>query len=292
MEVAVAYPRDLDPGQQLPRSGSGRIDLLDRQGGPPRRNYGRPHRSPHSSATINLTCAPLGRSWELALGLSPPQALFSARAGRLVSAESRPSPAQIARHLSRSDPVLAKLIRRGGPTELPSRGSGFPILAQSILFQQISGAAGASILRRLRSAHGGPGFPTPEWFQRVSPEVLRTAGVSPQKMRYLRDLGQHVAEGRLNLRRLSRQPDSNVIEELTSVRGIGPWTAQMYLIFSLHRPDVFPSGDLGVRKAVGKAWGYRRLPAVRTVERHARRWAPFRSHAAYYLWRSLSPVSP
>ena len=203
----------------------------------------------------------------------------------------RPSAKEIARQLSRSDPVLAELIRRGGPVELPTRDAGFPTLARSILFQQISGKAGAAILRRLQTAHGGPGFPPPEWFRAVSTDVLRAAGVSPQKMRYLRDLSAHVAEGRLNLRSLSRQPDSEVIRELTSVRGIGLWTAQMYLIFSLHRPDVFPSGDLGIRKAVGRAWGYRSLPAERTAERHARAWAPFRSHAAYYLWRSLDSTT-
>jgi DNA-3-methyladenine glycosylase II len=204
-----------------------------------------------------------------------------------VPGSPRPSARQIARHLSGSDPVLAKLIRRGGPTDLPSRGAGFPTLAQSILFQQISGAAGASILRRLRASHGGPGFPPPTWFQTLSSDDYRAAGVSPQKMRYLRDLAAHVLDGRLDLRHVARRSDAEVIEELTGVMGIGLWTAQMYLIFSLHRPDVFPSGDLGVRKAVGRAWGYRSMPAESTVDRHARRWTPYRSHAAYYLWRSL-----
>lgn len=106
-------------------------------------------------------------------------------------------------------------------------------------------------------------------------------------MRYLRDLGQRVASGRLKLRSLTRRTDREVVEALTAVKGIGVWTAQMYLIFSLHRPDVLPSGDLGVRKAVGKAWKYGGVPAPRTVERHGRAWAPYRSHAAYYLWRSL-----
>lgn len=199
----------------------------------------------------------------------------------------RPSAVAIARHLARSDPVLAEIIRRVGPSKLPSRGSGFPTLAQSILLQQISGSAGAAILRKIKKAHGGPGFPPPEWFQTVSMNVLRAAGVSPQKMGYLRDLATRVADGRLNLRRMFREPDETVVRELTEVRGIGVWTAQMYLIFSLHRPDVMPSGDLGIRKAVGQGWGYRTLPAERTVERHAQAWAPFRSHAAYYLWRSL-----
>ncbi|MCI4347911.1 MAG: DNA-3-methyladenine glycosylase 2 family protein [Thermoplasmata archaeon] len=209
-----------------------------------------------------------------------------------MTGAARPSTRAIARRLSQSDPIMARLIRRGGPAALPSRGAGFHTLAQSILFQQISGKAGAAILRRLQTAYGGPRFPPPEWFQAVSTEVLRGAGVSPQKMGYLRDLAAHVLDKRLELGRLSRRPDPEVIEKLTSVRGIGLWTAHMYLIFSLHRPDVIPSGDLGIRKAVGRAWGYRRVPAERTVERHARPWAPFRSHAAYYLWRSLdSPTS-
>jgi len=215
------------------------------------------------------------------------QGLFSGRGGEGVPRPLRASAESIARHLSRSDPVLARLIRPGGPAGLPSRGAGFPVLAQSILFQQISGAAGAAILRRLRAAHGGPLFPPPEWFLSVSTSMLRDVGVSPQKVRYLRDLASRVVDGRLNLRRLSRQPDERVIEELTEVLGIGVWTAQMYLIFSLHRPDVMPSGDLGVRKGVERAWEYRKLPAESTVERLARRWTPYRSHAAYYLWRSL-----
>jgi DNA-3-methyladenine glycosylase II len=193
----------------------------------------------------------------------------------------------IARHLSLADPVLARLIQRGGPAKLPSRGAGFPTLAQSIVYQQISGAAGAAILRRLRKAHGGPSFPPAEWFLRISPSELRRAGVSPQKIRYLLDLAGRIQDKRLDLRRMARLPDDRVIEALTSVLGIGVWTAQMYLIFSLHRPDVFPSGDWGVRKAVEKGWSYKAVPAVSTVERHARRWAPYRSHAAFYLWRSL-----
>jgi DNA-3-methyladenine glycosylase II len=204
-----------------------------------------------------------------------------------VTGGSKPSAREIARYLSKSDPVLGGLIKRGGPTDLPTRGAGFPILAKSILYQQISGAAGAAILRRLRATHGGPRFPPPEWFLRVPTESLRGSGVSPQKVRYLRDLSAHVVDGRVNLRRLPRLPDAAVIAELTAVLGIGTWTAQMYLIFSLHRPDVFPAGDLGVRTAVGKAFGFRSVPSEVTVERLSRKWAPFRSHSAYYLWRSL-----
>lgn len=194
---------------------------------------------------------------------------------------------KVARHLSGADPVLAGLIRTVGARELPSRGTGFATLARAIIYQQISGAAGDAILRRLRRAHGGPGFPPARWFLHVPARTLRAAGVSPQKTRYLRDLSRQVHSGRLRLRRLPRLSDAEVVEALTAVQGIGLWTAQMYLIFALHRPDVCPSGDLGVRKAVGRAWKYRGLPAPRTVERHARAWRPYRSHAALYLWRSL-----
>ena len=206
---------------------------------------------------------------------------------RGVAKAPRASTAEIAGHLTRADPVLARLIREGGPASLPSRGAGFPTLAQAIIYQQISGSAGNSIVRRLRQVHGGASFPPSRWFAEVPAKALRGAGVSPQKLRYLRDLSQRVEDGRLDLRRLSRQPDQTVVEQLTDVLGIGVWTAQMYLIFSLHRPDVMPSADLGIRNAVRKAWEYRTVPAVRTVERHARRWAPYRSHAAFYLWRSL-----
>jgi DNA-3-methyladenine glycosylase II len=159
---------------------------------------------------------------------------------------------------------------------------------RAIVFQQISGAAGDSILRRVRKAHGGRGFPKPEWFLGASTETLKAAGLSPQKRGYVTDLARHVSSGRLDFARLRQAPDEEVVESLTEVRGIGQWTAQMYLIFSLQRPDILPTGDLGVRKAVGRAWGFKTLPAERTVERIGRKWAPYRSHASFYLWQSLA----
>jgi DNA-3-methyladenine glycosylase II len=199
-----------------------------------------------------------------------------------------PDPVEVAAYLARADPVLAAIVDRLGPLDLPHDGAGFPSLVRAIVFQQISGAAGAAIMRRIRAAYGRRGFPSVAWFQGSSPASLRAAGLSPQKLSYVHDLARHVSDGRLDFAQLPALPDDEVVEALTAVKGIGPWTAQMYLIFSLHRPDVLPAGDLGVRKAVGRAWGFRSLPAERTVERLGRRWAPYRSYASYYLWQSLS----
>ena len=171
--------------------------------------------------------------------------------------------------------------------DLPRSAEGFPNLVRAIVFQQISGSAGASILARLRALYGHRRLPPPGWFLRTPADLLQRAGLSPQKRSYLDDLARRVEEGRLDFALLREASDDRVIEVLTQVKGIGPWTAQMYLIFALQRPDVLPSADLGIRQAVALAWGYRSRPAPRTVERIGRRWAPFRSYAAYYLWSSL-----
>ncbi|MCI4363881.1 MAG: DNA-3-methyladenine glycosylase 2 family protein [Thermoplasmata archaeon] len=192
----------------------------------------------------------------------------------------------VAKQLSSADPVLAKIISRVGPQRPPQSPGGFPALLRSIVFQQISGAAGTAILRRVRAEYGG-GTPTARWFYDTSPTTLRRAGLSPQKIRYLKDLSSRVVSGTLQFPRLRLLPDEQVVEHLTEVLGIGEWTAQMYLLFHLDRPDVLPTGDLGLRKAVQQAYGQRSLPAPRTVQRIGRSWSPWRSHATYYLWRSL-----
>ncbi len=203
-----------------------------------------------------------------------------------------PTPRSIARRLSTSDPVMAGVIRRVGVQTLPVRPSGFPALARAIVFQQISGAAGASILSKVRRTAGTRALPAPRWFRDSSDTTLRSAGLSPQKIGYLRDLASHVVDGRIDFHLFPRMTDEEITQHLTGIHGIGRWTAQMFLIFSLGRPDVLPTGDLGVRKAVQAAYDYRVLPAERTVERVGRPWAPWRSHAAYYLWRSLENAPP
>ncbi len=203
-----------------------------------------------------------------------------------------PSARAVARRLARADPVLARVIRSTGVVPLPRNAGGFRHLAEAILYQQISGAAGDAIVRRLEAVDGTGRFPTADWFCTADRATLRRAGVSPQKVGYLQDLARRVVDGRLDLRRLRGASDAAVSEALTAVHGIGGWTAQMYLLFSLHRPDVLPSGDLGVRKAVQRAWGFRTLPAPRTIDRLGRRWAPYRSYATHYLWRSLANRPP
>lgn len=196
-----------------------------------------------------------------------------------------------AAHLSRKDPVMRTLIRGVGEVAPPKGGMGFEGLASAILYQQISGAAGDSIVRKLRAKAGAKGLPAAPWFARATPATLRSCGVSPQKQRYLRDLASRTLDGRLDLRGLRTATDEEVVERLTEVTGIGRWTAEMYLIFALQRPDVLPVDDLGIRKAVRDAYGFRDLPAGSTILRLGEPWRPWRSFATHYLWRSLERPS-
>ena len=214
----------------------------------------------------------------------PPRAFKSAPVHpRMDAAE----PSRAAEHLGRADARWATLIQTVGLRRIPRARSGFPGLARSIIFQQISGAAGNAIWRRVVIAGGRRSLPPAAWFLAATPETLRAAGLSPQKIGYLKDLAARVVDGRLRLPPLRELPDAEVVRALTEVRGIGPWTAQMYLLFRLGRPDVLPTGDLGLRKALQQMHGLRRLPSERQVERMGRAWAPYRSYATYYLWRSL-----
>ncbi len=182
---------------------------------------------------------------------------------------------------------MKEVIRAFG-NEGPRRGAtGFQGLASAIVYQQISGAAGDAIVRRLRVRSGGSSFPSARWFSERSDAELRACGLSPQKTAYLRDLSSRVVSRRLDLRRFGALDDEAVIEALTEVHGIGRWTAEMYLIFALRRPDVLPVDDLGVQKGARHLYGYRARPARSTLQRLGERWRPYRSYATHYLWRSL-----
>lgn len=193
------------------------------------------------------------------------------------------------RELARADPRLAAIIERVGPCRLRLswRSHYFRALVEAIIYQQLSGKAAATILARFRSLYPSHRFPTPEEILRTPVRRLRAAGLSRQKISYLRDLARRSAEGSFPLPRLAALPDEQVIAHLTEIKGIGRWTAEMFLIFCLGRPDVLSPGDLGIRKAVQKAYSYKSLPSPATVERHGQRWRPYRSVACWYLWASV-----
>jgi len=190
------------------------------------------------------------------------------------------------RHLQKTDPIMRDVIRRTGPFTLNLRHDRFHALVQSIVSQQISGKAALSIWKKLRTIADPL---TAERVRTLSWAELRAAGLSQQKVHYIIDLSTHVSEGRLKLGRLGRLSDDAVIEALVEIRGIGVWTAQMFLIFSLGRLDVFPHADLGVRTAIQKLYDLEELPDRETSHRIAQPWRPYASIATWYCWRSLDP---
>lgn len=198
-------------------------------------------------------------------------------------------------HFRKRDPVMAQAIKRVGPFTLKANRDRFGMLVRSIISQQISTSAARSILARVTALMGEGGI-NAERLAQLSPDELRQAGVSPQKIGYLLDLSAKVAEGTVRLERMARFADERVIEELTQVKGIGRWTAQMFLIFSLGRPDVFPYDDLGVRSAIKRLYGLDELPDKQTSLSIGSRWSPFSSVASWYCWRVLElepkPVKP
>jgi len=181
---------------------------------------------------------------------------------------------------------MARLLGEAGSLPLPVHrgGSAFAYLSRAILAQQISVAAARSIAKRITDRFGWPW--RPEQLLQASDAELRALGLSRQKAGYLRDLAAHTQNG-LPLGRLSRLSDERVIEALTVVKGIGRWTAEMYLMFRLGRGDVLPVDDLGIRSAMRRAYGMRGLPKKERMRRIAEAWRPYRSVACFYLWRSL-----
>jgi DNA-3-methyladenine glycosylase II len=196
-------------------------------------------------------------------------------------------------HLRRADPVMARLIDENGgplPSEPPAAGrpdDPYGALVRAIAGQQLSVKAAQAIWRRLIARFDGR-TPTPEEILADDPEELRVAaGFSRAKVAYLRSLAEHVVSGELELERLDELPDDEVIRELTAVKGIGEWSAHMFLMFTLHRPDVLAPGDLGIRNAVRAAYGLDAVPTPAELEAIAEPWRPYRTRACLYLWRSL-----
>lgn len=192
--------------------------------------------------------------------------------------------------LSANDAKLAVAIERVGPcTMLPrTEGTHFGHLARAIVFQQLAGAAAATIHGRFLAAlNATDGHPEPRAVLAASDETLRACGLSVGKLRAIRDLAAHVADDRLPLGHIETLSDEAIIDALVAVRGIGPWTAQMFLMFRLGRPDVLPVLDLGVRKGAQKIYRTRALPDAARLEKLARNWHPWASVASWYCWRVL-----
>jgi DNA-3-methyladenine glycosylase II len=187
----------------------------------------------------------------------------------------------------RRDKRLGVLIKRVGRCGLPdSRGHDpFAGLVRVILSQQLSGKAADTIYGRVVALAGGLEALTPPVLRGIEVTALRGAGVSGPKARYLHDLADRAIDGRLDLHALDGCPDAEVIAAITSVKGMGQWSAEMFLMFRLNRPDIFPVGDLGIVKGMQKLYGMRRPPSPRTMMRLAESWRPYRSVAAWYLWR-------
>lgn len=188
-------------------------------------------------------------------------------------------------HLKKSDPVLRGIIERVGPCRMEFGPAEFSSLAEAIVYQQLNGKAAVTIWKRFAGLAGEP--VTPQGILRLSDEQLRSVGLSKQKSAYLKDLAAKTASGLLDFSKLQDLSDEEVIKHLTQVKGIGVWTAHMFLIFSLRRPNILPTGDYGVQMAVKKHYRKRKLPKPVEMERIARAWEPYRSIACWYMWRSL-----
>jgi DNA-3-methyladenine glycosylase II len=195
------------------------------------------------------------------------------------------------RALSRRDPRLRPVIRQAGPCTLQPRGDPYRALLQSILYQQLAGSAARAIEKRLLAPWRGR-YPKPADLLAARPRDLRQAGLSRQKIAALRAVAEAFDSRRLDNRKLRRMDDEAVIEAVTQVRGIGVWTAHMLLMFSLGRPDVLPVGDYGVRKGAMLLYELDELPKPGTLEALAEPWRPWRSVAAWYLWRAADTLTP
>lgn len=189
-------------------------------------------------------------------------------------------------HLKKADPVLARIITDVGPYGIEYREPVFETLVRSIVYQQLSGRVAGVTYGRLAAAVGGE-IITPAGILKLRSERMRKLGLSTAKTLYIRELAKHTKKGSVVFENLPELDDNEVIEHLTQVKGIGVWTAQMFLMFALRRPDVLPTGDLGIRTAMQRAWTLENLPKPAEMEELAAHWKPWSTVACWYLWRYL-----
>ena len=191
-------------------------------------------------------------------------------------------------HLARHDKKLASIIEAAGPCRIQPHSDHYGELVGSIVGQQLSAKAAGAIWRRVLALFDGK-MPTPEQLIKVDGQSLRDVGLSWAKVRYVKDLAEHVLDGRLDLEHIATMPNEQLIEQLSAVKGIGEWSAHMYMLFGLGRLDILPVGDLGVRKAIQALYGLDHLPAPEEMITIANQnnWHPYESIASWYLWQSL-----
>jgi DNA-3-methyladenine glycosylase II len=186
----------------------------------------------------------------------------------------------------KKDPKLAKIIRRVGGYDIILVKNPYESLVEAIITQQLSGKAAESISKRFRELFGR--FPKPTEVLKASDSKLRTTGLSTMKIKYIKDLSKKIVTKELRINSLKNLTDEEVIVQLTLVKGIGRWTAEMFLIFSLGRPDVLPVGDLGLRKGIRRLYSLSELPQKNKIEQIAQKWRPYRTVATWYIWKSLN----
>jgi DNA-3-methyladenine glycosylase II len=188
-------------------------------------------------------------------------------------------------HLKKSGPVMASIVERVGPCRMEFGEPTFHALAEAILYQQLNGKAAVTIFNRFTALAGDP--LTPQGILKLTGAEMRGVGLSRQKTAYMRDLAEKTRAGLLDFERLPEMPDEEVVTHLTQVKGVGVWTAHMFLMFTLRRPDILPTGDYGVQAAIKKHYKKRQCPKPAVMEKIAKPWSPYRSIACWYLWKSL-----
>jgi DNA-3-methyladenine glycosylase II len=203
-----------------------------------------------------------------------------------LSAKSKVDWSEATDHLCRVDPRLGAVIARTGPCTLKPGGDCFIALCRAIISQQISGVVAVAITKRFKKLFPRS-RPTAKHLLTLIDEQLRSAGLSRQKMSYLRDLAAHFAEGKVPIRRFSKMNDEEIIQSLIPIKGIGRWTAEMFLIFVLNRTDLLPVDDLGVRKGFQKVYGLKTEPKAAKMIEIAEKWRPWRTVGSWYMWRGM-----
>lgn len=188
-------------------------------------------------------------------------------------------------HLKKVDPILRAIIARVGPCRIEYVPAEFHSLAEAIVYQQLNGKAADTIFKRFAAVAGDP--VTPAGILKLTESQMRSVGLSKQKSSYLCDMAERATRGELDFSKLHELSDEEVITHLTKVKGVGTWTAQMFLMFTLKRPNVLPTGDFGVQMAIKKLYNKRKVPKPSQMEKIAKPWEPYRSFACWYLWRSL-----